>query len=369
MFTDTAYAGNPLAVVLDADGLTDASCSSVAREFNLSETAFPCAPPAARLRPAHLHPRRSSCRSPGTRRSGAAWVLPRRRPHRGRRQRAGLRRGSARPCIVDADGVDASPAVRRTVGPPLDPRPLLAAVGLTATTSTALRRGVAGTGIDFGFLLVGPSALARVRPDLRRWSPPLGGTGVVALERLATASSGARAGSSRGGVGIAEDPATGSAALPSGVYLTAAGLIGDGVHVVRRHPGRRDGPAVHAALRGHRRRGRRGVSDRHRVGGARLPGASSVLAADIMDRIWPTLDRQGLTRPPTRDAAASRALRGVDQRTAHRGGRAVPALAIAFWRNALAGGRAAAGDALLRRRAELRRLDARERQAGAARRA
>jgi len=40
VFTNQALAGNPLAVVLDADGLSDARMQAIAREFNLSETVF-----------------------------------------------------------------------------------------------------------------------------------------------------------------------------------------------------------------------------------------------------------------------------------------------------------------------------------------
>lgn len=40
VFTDTPFAGNPLAVVFDADGLSDARMQTIAREFNLSETIF-----------------------------------------------------------------------------------------------------------------------------------------------------------------------------------------------------------------------------------------------------------------------------------------------------------------------------------------
>ena len=40
VFTDTAFAGNPLAVVLDCDGLDAARMQAIAREFNLSETVF-----------------------------------------------------------------------------------------------------------------------------------------------------------------------------------------------------------------------------------------------------------------------------------------------------------------------------------------
>ncbi|MBC8042945.1 MAG: PhzF family phenazine biosynthesis protein [Rhizobacter sp.] len=39
-FTDRAFTGNPAAVILDADGLTDAEMQLIAREMNLSETAF-----------------------------------------------------------------------------------------------------------------------------------------------------------------------------------------------------------------------------------------------------------------------------------------------------------------------------------------
>ncbi|MGE0813808.1 MAG: PhzF family phenazine biosynthesis protein [Vicinamibacterales bacterium] len=44
VFTTRRYAGNPLAVVLEADGLSDAQMQQVAREFNLSETIFVQAP-------------------------------------------------------------------------------------------------------------------------------------------------------------------------------------------------------------------------------------------------------------------------------------------------------------------------------------
>ncbi len=40
VFTDTRLAGNPLAVVFDADGLDDGTMQRIAGEFNLSETVF-----------------------------------------------------------------------------------------------------------------------------------------------------------------------------------------------------------------------------------------------------------------------------------------------------------------------------------------
>jgi trans-2,3-dihydro-3-hydroxyanthranilate isomerase len=68
VFTDRRFGGNPLAVVLDAQGLSDAEMLAVTREFNYSETTF-VLPPArggtARVRSSR---RAARCRSPGTRR-------------------------------------------------------------------------------------------------------------------------------------------------------------------------------------------------------------------------------------------------------------------------------------------------------------
>ncbi|GAM97627.1 phenazine biosynthesis protein PhzF like [alpha proteobacterium U9-1i] len=40
VFTEARFTGNPLAVVFEADALTDAQMQTIAREFNLSETIF-----------------------------------------------------------------------------------------------------------------------------------------------------------------------------------------------------------------------------------------------------------------------------------------------------------------------------------------
>ncbi|MEL7430652.1 MAG: PhzF family phenazine biosynthesis protein, partial [Pseudomonadota bacterium] len=47
VFTDTPLAGNPLAVVLDSEGLDDAAMQAIASEFNLSETVFVAPPESA----------------------------------------------------------------------------------------------------------------------------------------------------------------------------------------------------------------------------------------------------------------------------------------------------------------------------------
>jgi trans-2,3-dihydro-3-hydroxyanthranilate isomerase len=48
VFTDTRFSGNPLAVVFEADGVSDAQMQAIAREFNLSETIFVRTPADAR---------------------------------------------------------------------------------------------------------------------------------------------------------------------------------------------------------------------------------------------------------------------------------------------------------------------------------
>ncbi|MCJ2034022.1 PhzF family phenazine biosynthesis protein [Methylobacterium sp. J-068] len=50
VFTDTALTGNPLAVVLDAEGLDTPAMQALAAEFNLSETVFVLPPTEARHR-------------------------------------------------------------------------------------------------------------------------------------------------------------------------------------------------------------------------------------------------------------------------------------------------------------------------------
>ena len=47
VFTDTQFGGNPLAVVVDADGLASEQMQRIAAEFNLAETTFVLPPKAA----------------------------------------------------------------------------------------------------------------------------------------------------------------------------------------------------------------------------------------------------------------------------------------------------------------------------------
>jgi trans-2,3-dihydro-3-hydroxyanthranilate isomerase len=53
VFTDRRFGGNPLAVILDAQGLSSAQMQSIAAEFNLAETTF-VLPPKDPLNTAHV---------------------------------------------------------------------------------------------------------------------------------------------------------------------------------------------------------------------------------------------------------------------------------------------------------------------------
>ena len=44
VFTDHLHGGNPLAVIPDARGLSDAQMAAIARELNVSETTFVFSP-------------------------------------------------------------------------------------------------------------------------------------------------------------------------------------------------------------------------------------------------------------------------------------------------------------------------------------
>ncbi len=80
MFTDTPLCGNPLAVFVDAMGLSDVEMQALAREMNLSETAFVLPPTAAGAAAGASH--RLRIFTPGMELPfaghpaiGAAWVL------------------------------------------------------------------------------------------------------------------------------------------------------------------------------------------------------------------------------------------------------------------------------------------------------
>jgi trans-2,3-dihydro-3-hydroxyanthranilate isomerase len=227
VFTSSAFAGNPLAVVLDGDDLTTEQMQAIAREFNLSETAFPLAAPEGATYGLRIFTPTTELPFAGHPSVGSAAVL-----HRLGRIAAGDNTQSCGVGLLPIHvGEGATGTVTLTAGSPsfsdaLDPAPLLEALGLDAGDLAGPAARWAGVGIDFAYLLVSPDALSRVVLDVPR-VVALGGAGI---SLVAWDGSVARCRVFPAGAGISEDPATGAAALGLGVYLQAAGLLGDGAH-------------------------------------------------------------------------------------------------------------------------------------------
>src|ERR1700743_2420299 len=76
VFTDTRFGGNPLAVFPDARDLSDADMTSLAAEFNLSETTF-VLPPADKANTARVRifNRRAEMTFAGHPNFGTGWGL------------------------------------------------------------------------------------------------------------------------------------------------------------------------------------------------------------------------------------------------------------------------------------------------------
>jgi len=227
VFTGTAFAGNPLAVVLDADDLTTAQLQALAREFSLSETSFPMAAdvegadyrlriftPATEL-PFAGHPS-----------VGAAEVL-RRLGRIGDGRVVQSCGAGLLPLEIAGDTVTLTGGTP-SYGPVLEAAPLLAAAGLCPQDLAGQVRN-ASCGLGFTVLPVRAEALARVVldvPAVRRLGladGPFGGLSVVAWDGTS-----ARCRVFAFEAGVAEDPATGSAALALGAWLVGTGALPDG---------------------------------------------------------------------------------------------------------------------------------------------
>ncbi len=227
VFAPRPYAGNPLAVVFDADSLTTEQCQALAFEFHLSETSFLCAPrdPAADYRVRIFTPF-AELPFAGHPSVGAAHTLV-----RTGRLPAGRVRQECGAGVLDLT-VDDAGATLGGGAPTLDPGPdaatLAAAVGLAPADLAGVPVRVAGCGLPFGYLAVSAGAVDRARPD-RAALDLLGiGEGVSVLSWDAAART-AYARVFAGDLRWDEDPATGSAALGAGVWLAATGLVdGDG---------------------------------------------------------------------------------------------------------------------------------------------
>ena len=234
VFTDRPFAGNPLAVVLDGENLNSDQMQQIAREFNLSETAFPLRPTESERSAGadyvlRIFTPEVELPFAGHPSVGSAWWLAQTGrigvgvvhqlcgegllPIEVTEHRATLTGGTAR------------------VGEPISPDAALSAVGLDAEALAAADVRVSSTGLPYAVLFVRPEFVARCRPNMQvlkdEFSHPREATGVYVVAWDASARR-AHARMFAGDIGSPEDPATGSAALALAARLVAAGEFPDG---------------------------------------------------------------------------------------------------------------------------------------------
>jgi trans-2,3-dihydro-3-hydroxyanthranilate isomerase len=234
VFAPRAFAGNPLAVVFDADGLTTEQCQALAFEFHLSETSFLCAPtqPGAGYRVRIFTPF-AELPFAGHPSVGAAHTLVRagRLPAGTLRQECGA---GVLPIEVNDEGATLTGG-RPTLEDGPDPALLAEAMGLSTADAVGLPAHVAGCGLPFAYLAVRREVVDEARPEPAALAALGVGEGVSVLAWDAEAST-VYARVFANDLAWGEDPATGSAALGTGVWLVATGLLdpeGTSSYVVR----------------------------------------------------------------------------------------------------------------------------------------
>jgi trans-2,3-dihydro-3-hydroxyanthranilate isomerase len=245
VFTDQRFAGNPLAVMLEPEGLDTAAMQRIAREFNLSETVF-VFPPADKKNRAKLRIFTPARELPfaGHPTVGTAVLL-------GRIDGGGERNFTLEeniglvPCRMKSTGADSGrasfdiPRLPAKEADSPDVAGMAAALGLSvadmALEGFAAARWSAGN--PFTFVPVrGLEAIRRIRIDLARFDQVFGGgdhaAAFVFCRETAEAGNSFHARMFAPVMGVHEDPATGSAVAAFSGYLTATGGYRDGEHVV-----------------------------------------------------------------------------------------------------------------------------------------
>ncbi|PRY23738.1 trans-2,3-dihydro-3-hydroxyanthranilate isomerase [Aliiruegeria haliotis] len=260
VFTDTPYAGNPLAVVLDAEDLDTTQMQTIAREFNLSETIFVMPPqdPAntARVRiffptaeiPFAGHPTLGCAALLAGLRNGAGdfedrIVLE---------EEAGLVPVSVRREGTTLRGEFVAPVIPFSHDREIEADLLAKALDLP---EDALGFGAHSAGVFEGgpAFLYAPvrdlDALGRSRPVEPHWSALMAASGVdSAYLYTSDGDVGYRARMYSPTAGIPEDPATGSASAILAAQLLAAGALGEGENAVALTQGVEMGRESHITL-------------------------------------------------------------------------------------------------------------------------
>ncbi len=246
VFTDTRFAGNPLAVVLDAEGLDAETMQTIAREFNLSETVFVFPPADADTR-ASLRIFTPATELPfaGHPTVGTAVLLAGIDGGGDRRFTLAERIGPVT-CRVrsrDATRGEATFSIPRLParegdGPAAGAMAAALGVDLSdiATGGMPAERWSAGNPFTF-VPLRSLDAMARCRLDLAAFGRVFGEHGRAAVylfcRETASPQHQFHARMFAPSMGMLEDPATGSAVAAFAGYLAAHGGYGDGDHVAR----------------------------------------------------------------------------------------------------------------------------------------
>lgn len=250
VFTDTALAGNPLAVVLDADGLDGPAMQAIAGEFNLSETVFVLPPDNPRHR-ARLRIFTPKAELPfaGHPTLGAAVLLALRDARASLTDALafGLEEGiGTLSCLVETgagrgQGRFRMPVLPDFVGDGPEPDVLAAALGLAPAAIGFGRHAPSRhrLGPDFLFVPLGsPEDLARARLDPAA-SATLGDPAALYLYTPDPDAPGRQfqARMFAPHLGVPEDPATGSAAAAFAGVMMQFEAMGDGTHDLVLHQG------------------------------------------------------------------------------------------------------------------------------------
>jgi trans-2,3-dihydro-3-hydroxyanthranilate isomerase len=252
VFTQRRFAGNPLAVVLDAGGLETPAMQAIAREFNISETVFVFPPDdssaRARLRiftpanelPFAGHPTVGTAVLLGLR--DGADAAERRflleeivGPVPCRTRATGAASGWAAfdlPRLPFRDDSDAGAYRREDLAPALG----LAPDDLAVEAVSPVERWSAGNPFTM-VPLAGLDAMRRCAIDRARFDDVFGrGSRAAAFlfcRETSDAGNAIHARMFAPAFGILEDPATGSAVAAFAGYLAAHGGYRDGVHTIR----------------------------------------------------------------------------------------------------------------------------------------
>ena len=232
VFTDTPFAGNPLAIVTEADDLSTAQMQTLARQFNLSETIFLMAPrdPANTARARIFFPT-AEIPFAGHPTVGASLFLARRDglSHVALEEEAGL----VPVDIADGSATFTAPVLPAPRGGPVSPQLCADALGLAVDEIGPHAPAAFAGGPAFAFVPVRTrEALSRARPQEPAWSALMAASEVDSGWIYAPDLD-ARMFSPT--AGIPEDPATGSACAILAAQLLANGALPEGhsIHAIR----------------------------------------------------------------------------------------------------------------------------------------